>query len=550
MKRLLLLFLLVILFTASVAQSGRKSIYPVILVHGLVGSDGTWYKTMQQYQQSGYNVSIDHSRVNYDATGGAGAGSRLDFALNANGLATDATTDFNYVAGKLNYGDVLDMGSPIDGNNDVFVMNFNNGIYSNQAAIYKQGFALGIAIQKVLAATKAEKVILVGHSMGGLAIREYLQNSRFLFYGNNATHKVYRAVTIGTPHGGSNTGSGDLNLQAGIKAFYQKWIDERSEAVRDLRTNHLSSGKQGIYLWGGLESNATHGIVGIGFYNTDINCNGRADEVGGLNSAKASLLPTDIYFECIVSEVAGLKSDFIVTTTSQNLNNFITKLVDGNKYDFAVITNITNVAHIPIAGFAGESEQSIRIMRSAMLAINIPIAPSNYMVLLTGNTTNNVTEGFASYLLDIPTKGRLDVGYRVANSVYSKISIQKDNAVGAYLINAPQTSVISGLDLAPGRYYVSLQGRMNFDGYSTAALELNFKPEALGNEPVFVSRVFPNPTTGAVTIESELLPKTIECYNLIGQSVPFAVTNSGIDIQQKGLCFVRIDNQTHRVLVE
>ena len=48
---------------------------------------------------------------------------------------------------------------------------------------------------------KFNKVILVGHSMGGLAAREYIQNSMHWLTGN---HRVAKLVTSGTPHQGSN----------------------------------------------------------------------------------------------------------------------------------------------------------------------------------------------------------------------------------------------------------------------------------------------------------------------------------------------------------
>jgi len=77
-------------------------------------------------------------------------------------------------------------------------------VLSNQSAIAKQGVALKVVIQHVLSLTGRDKVILMGHSMGGLASREYLQNP------DNWTdpyinHHVAKLVTTGTPHGGSNS---------------------------------------------------------------------------------------------------------------------------------------------------------------------------------------------------------------------------------------------------------------------------------------------------------------------------------------------------------
>jgi len=50
-----------------------------------------------------------------------------------------------------------------------------------------------------------EKVIVVGHSMGGLEIREYLQRNGGQWWANNTSgHGVKKAVTTVAPHLGSN----------------------------------------------------------------------------------------------------------------------------------------------------------------------------------------------------------------------------------------------------------------------------------------------------------------------------------------------------------
>jgi len=58
-------------------------------------------------------------------------------------------------------------------------------------------YAAGIArrVDEVLAVTGARQVILVGHSMGGLACRAYLRR--------HGCEKVARLVTLGTPHHGT-----------------------------------------------------------------------------------------------------------------------------------------------------------------------------------------------------------------------------------------------------------------------------------------------------------------------------------------------------------
>ena len=81
---------------------------------------------------------------------------------------------------------------------NLWLYSFINDKLSNQAAIILQARALGRAISDVLQITGKEKVILVGHSMGGLAAREYLQNSS---HGQgNTHHRVAKLMTSGTPH--------------------------------------------------------------------------------------------------------------------------------------------------------------------------------------------------------------------------------------------------------------------------------------------------------------------------------------------------------------
>ena len=48
--------------------------------------------------------------------------------------------------------------------------------------------------------TNKDKVILFGHSMGGLCAREYLQNSSN--WQTDGSHHVAKLITRGTPHGG------------------------------------------------------------------------------------------------------------------------------------------------------------------------------------------------------------------------------------------------------------------------------------------------------------------------------------------------------------
>jgi len=149
---------------------------------------------------------------------------------------------------------------------------------SNQASIEKQGWAVGQALKAILAANPdKEKVVLVGHSMGGLAAREYLQrfeNGTHTWWADPSDavngHKVAKLATAGTPHRGSNASLGNLGSVLNF--------DERSEAVRDLRFNYgtgsFSPDVSAPYLFGGPEND--HVDPGD-FKSPDVDCDGDYD---------------------------------------------------------------------------------------------------------------------------------------------------------------------------------------------------------------------------------------------------------------------------------
>lgn len=265
---------------------------PMILVHGWVGDNTTW---------SDFTNTIDDY---YGAT----KGGTFHFCLNPDGNSytgdgCDALIDFT------NY-------SSLNRSADYYTVNFdigrngrpyNGDDLSNQSAVVKQGCALSKIIKQVLALTNAQEVILVGHSMGGLASREYIQNK-----GNwqaDGKHHVAKLVTVGTPNGGSNTSG------ANFGTFLN--YNELSEAVRDLR--HPSTRFNGIYLFGGNERDVTAS------YNKDINCNGReTDNIVGLN---AKTFSPDIAAACVIGTGVGISfctaaGDLVVCDDRADLNNY------------------------------------------------------------------------------------------------------------------------------------------------------------------------------------------------------------------------------------
>jgi pimeloyl-ACP methyl ester carboxylesterase len=79
---------------------------------------------------------------------------------------------------------------------------------------YSEGIAR--RIDEVLAATGAPQVILVGHSMGGLASRGYLRR--------HGIAKVARLITLGSPHKGTRLAGLGLGPNARQMRIGSTWL--------------------------------------------------------------------------------------------------------------------------------------------------------------------------------------------------------------------------------------------------------------------------------------------------------------------------------------
>ncbi len=183
---------------------------------------------------------------------------------------------------------------------------------SSQLAIAQQGKELAEAVKRVKEANEDTKVILIGHSMGGLASREYLQSD---YYAGD----VAGFISVGTPHQGSNFDLKKPELKLVPKFIRNlKWkVDEKGDAVRDLR-------QDSIYLKGGNEKNSPSA-----YRSQDVNLNGTVgDDLPGLNNFQAKPLPKDTFYAAIVgsgcpyiaTRTQCKISDGIVNVNSQDLN--------------------------------------------------------------------------------------------------------------------------------------------------------------------------------------------------------------------------------------
>ena len=278
--------------------------YPIIFVHGLSGSADTWVKHYTSATAAGWsyggqlryhlNMDLDHEHANISTSE-----QNEVFKFHEDPEAADYyLINFN----------VSTAGEPLGEEPNYYL--------SNQAAITKQGMAIADAVRTVLKACGVEKVILFGHSMGGLAIRQYLQNPEL--WPTPEGHHVAKFISSGTPHGGSNMSGGPL------VDFFRTDSDEQSDAVRDLRESY-STGKAGVFLFGGVETDRDiDNSIWNDYYNVDVNCNGVVGErIVGLNEkAIDEGMAYAVIYGTAENDVIGRPGDGVVNHWSSQLKNF------------------------------------------------------------------------------------------------------------------------------------------------------------------------------------------------------------------------------------
>lgn len=419
--------LLFLLFAFNSSFSQRTIPNPIILVHGWTGSYETW-DLFTKHLENQASLTVERNYLNYN----------LD-------------CDYNLSTSYL-YNDVCDNTGSL-ANKDVYIINFRSGSsMSNQSGVVKQGYALKLAIRKVLNATGADNVVLLGHSMGGLAIREYLQNPSN--WQSDGQHHVAKLATIGTPHRGSNTSGGILT-----NAFTSK--DENSEAVRDLRESYLYSGCTrggqaiqcpGVYLWGGQETRSwmkTNALGGSSFYNIDVNCNGGSgDNITGLNQKSIS---TNLDFACVIG--GPTFSDGIVSVESQNLNTLYPNLADLFYWDCSKSTGL--ICHTQ------EPKQAFTEMLQAL------DEPKKYPTIVKfGNSnkgfftsqTNSSNTDRDDYTLYAPQRGVLtfSAGSVIASNAVINISNPSGTLIASEIIG---NSITKSIQISTaGNYNIAIQG--------------------------------------------------------------------------------------------
>jgi pimeloyl-ACP methyl ester carboxylesterase len=452
--------------------------YPIIFVHGLNSSSSTWNDTK--------NLLINSFGLTY---GG-------EFVANLNYDGSEFTS--NLLSDTYLNNPIV---STINGG-DFYMLNFDvNTFLSNQSAIAKQGYVLKDIIMAVMQLTGKTKVVLMGHSMGGLAAREYLQNNSN--WQIDGLPHIAKLATTGTPHGGSNMTDGGLF----------SGIDFSSEAIRDLK-------KLSVYLEGGYESS-----VPTTYYNSDVNCNGIPNDglyVLGLNQRT---IFSNIDYSCVIGtalSILGVGGDGAVTVSSANINNansgysnltqnifsvFKVHTALGGDW-YTVMQGVDEPNEYPLAYGVSLNNPSVYYGFNSEQSPSSPYANGNdyddYKFSVTSNS--NVT-------ISINKPTALNLNARLVSSTYTQIGSIFSNNGGASINftfnNLPQ-----------GDYYLEIYGIPTTNTIS----QYNFSLSSTLSNPDFISanslKIYPNPTSSKVSFDNTIDKfETATVINYLGQVI-------------------------------
>jgi uncharacterized alpha/beta hydrolase family protein len=512
--------------------------YPIIFIHGLNSSSETW------------NDATDY----YDTQYSFAYGGRFDFCLNADNNNTTTNKNFYPTAGA----DIAAFESFVQ-NGDYYYVNFNvnpNGavgttVLSNQAAIAKQGAAVKVAVQRVMEVTGKDKVILVGHSMGGLASREYIQNS-YNWQADNQ-HHVAKLLTLGTPHGGSNASDNFLAFMTGT--------DVSSEAIRDLKTTYYYSGEPGHFLFGGSEilssTSMNDNSYSPDFYNSDINCNGIIEaNIEGLNQKPIDNL---IDFSCVIGRItnafgSNVTTDGVVAEPSSNMNTYLTGLTYPAKIfyfnsGYDIIENHTELPGYPYQMMQGLDEPNFKELAYGIQTNKI------YIGYTTVQNPAAADNDYFKFTVTDNVNAVVSVTSIVTSSMNGTILNSAGTAVGASQNNSGNTLNFTRV-LTPGDYFLKLTSTNPTNTNYQTPYQFNITTTLSADDTSFESFVFyPNPVEDILYLDNIALSKA-SIYSVLGQLIETKsfenATSNTLDLSslESGIYLIVLENDSQQKTIK
>ena len=179
------------IFTPQKASQVLQIPYPILLLHGLGQKASVWDKDAIEFYED--DLGLHHAGI---------------LRPSKKGIALDKKGSKSYM--------------------DFFTVQFSNPVDSVEGWSKE----LEQCIQFVREKTGADKVILIGYSMGGLTARHYLTK-------HVKDHHVQRLITIGSPHQGSAYAkvynwktAVNASLRDGKESIFKPIIEQAQELIR------------------------------------------------------------------------------------------------------------------------------------------------------------------------------------------------------------------------------------------------------------------------------------------------------------------------------
>jgi pimeloyl-ACP methyl ester carboxylesterase len=480
--------------------------YPIIFIHGLDSDASVWDSTTN-FMDANFNFTF---------------GGRIDFNLNNDNNNGTSNKLFYPLSGA----DIAQWGSMVLTNGDYYYLNFAVGsdgsynplnisplnVLSNEAAIAKQGAALSRAIQQVTNITGRDKVILMGHSMGGLCAREYLQNPSN-WTEPNINHHVAKLITTGTPHGG----------YTGSNFFLATGINSSSEAYRDLRTEYSNS-NSGVFLSGGIESSLN---IGSSYQNNDINCNGINNDgidIQGLNEKDLPTNTVDFAYimgnctDCVISQ-GSILGDGVVRLFNANLSNFRT--LPSPKNEFIYTASAVFEIHSDLPEQTYENMQGLDEPNEYNLAYGVELGKI-YKGFITVQPVGGYPNDWDDYKFAIQGNGNQIL--TISNSSTNSLAVRIFNSslqLQGQVYSAPTGTSQFSIPLTAGQYFLEINGAPTSTSY---LYPYTFTLSAALSNPDFNTasslEIYPNPTSSKVNFDNTIEKfDTATVINYLGQVV-------------------------------
>ncbi len=356
MKKVLLAIL--ILFSIYSLEAVEKSVY--FLLHGLYSSNYHWRELLDSQEFA-----------------------RSEFSYAGNFYLTENMFGINQFVVTPELKDKIDL-QAIQ-NNSVFTINFASG--------FKNDFQQqALQIEKVLELfpDDATNYYLVGHSMGGLAARQYISN--------NLNRNIKGMITIGTPNLGSYLGNTNTNLTAFlgiitglvkrpdnlITGISRIWKEDKknvtpalapdSKELQELNSKEFPPDIKALCLFSTI--NTPEEIDNLSADEQIVHQVLQMEKLKSFSSIK----PKDVEITTLYNDL--YYNDGLVSIASQNINNAIP-----NKYQIEAY-------HIPTRVYHDNEPHDVKHIIPAMRIIKGNKHKREYNLFIYSTTQEIITEDY------------------------------------------------------------------------------------------------------------------------------------------------------------